>query len=137
MKSFKISQMIALATLAITSMSSFSTNARADEVDCVFGFQNCESAAEWAQAISLSSIILPLLSSGAATAAHDRKEILAHSALEDAAVYFESGRLTGILPAAIQDIKRIIARRDGVVPESVSDAEAVDALAAVAEAALR
>lgn len=131
MKSFKTVSMIALALLA---SSTFSRGARADELDCMFGFQNCESASEVIPAIFSSSIILPLMSSAKFTeASASRKELIAHAALEDTAVYFESGRMTGILPAAVQDIKRVLARRDGVEPEAISDAEAVEMLTRVAE----
>jgi hypothetical protein len=134
MNSFKAVSMIALALLAATT---FSSSARADELDCLLGFQNCENGAQILQAISSSSIVLPLLSSGATTASNaNRKELIAHAALEDAAVYFESGRMTGILPAAVRDIKLVLARRDGVAPEAISDAEAVEMLTKVAEHAL-
>ncbi len=135
MKSFKAASMMTLAVLAATNFS-FSNSARADEVDCVIGFQNCENAAEWAQAISSSSIFLPLLTSANITIHADRKALIAHSALEDAAVYFESGQMTGILPAAVRDIKQVLARRDGVEPEAISDAEAVEMLTTIAEGAL-
>ncbi len=57
-----------------------------------------------------------------------KREILAQQALDDAAVYYQSGELTGILPAVLKTFRA--ERSDN---EKLTDLEIVDALTTEAE----
>jgi len=67
-------------------------------------------------------------SAGTTAASAMEKQALAASAIEDAAVFYSTGSLTGILPSAVDRIREM-------VPEAVyySDAQIVDAIAQSAE----
>ncbi len=120
---------LTISVLLLAALVGVSGTARAEEVD--YG-------SEILKGISSSSIVLPLLTTRHILSnGSDRREVIAQAALEDAAVYFESGRLTGILPSAIQDIKYALALRHGGAPESISDSEAVEFLVELSEAVLQ
>ncbi|MEN9723223.1 MAG: hypothetical protein RJB38_1209 [Pseudomonadota bacterium] len=67
----------------------------------------------------------------------DMKIAAAHAAIEDVAAYYETGRLTGILPSVLENTKSILAAERGVSATEITDAEAVDHIASVAEQALK
>lgn len=85
--------------------------------------------------IALRIILVPVLTSlatqAATTATSGRlaeKQVLALNALEDAAHYYQTGELSGILPQVLTKLRSI-------EPElsKLSDAELVDSIVAVAE----
>ncbi len=61
----------------------------------------------------------------------DKKQALALAAIEDAAVFYESGKLTGILPSVLE-----LLRRESAELSQLTETELVDAVIGAAEAGL-
>jgi len=111
-------------------------SAQAGEGWCPLRLSDC-SPAETAFYVTFSPITLPVTSSGLSSIAmNDHKMALAQAAVEDVAVYYDSGRITGVLPAVLGNTKTVMAQERGVSYSEISDAEAVDHIAGVAEAVL-
>jgi hypothetical protein len=132
-------------TLFILAMIGGSTNRAQAEMNwCPIRLSDCPPE-ERAFLVTFSPIILPLTSLALSytwtlalsyTWTQNHKMAVAQAALEDVAVYYDSGRLTGVLPAVVSNTKAVMAQDRGVSCSEISDAEAVDHIAGVAEAVL-
>ncbi len=56
------------------------------------------------------------------------KETVARAAIEDAAAYYDSGKVSGVLPAVLPELKKLMAQDQGTEISEITDLEAVDAL---------
>ena len=52
--------------------------------------------------------------------------------MEDVAVYYDSGRLAGVLPSMIENAKTTLAEERGVGAEAITEREAIEQVAAAA-----
>jgi hypothetical protein len=103
---------------------------------CPIQLSDC-SPAETAFYITFSPITLPVTSVALSSmSVNNYKMAVAQAAVEDVAVYYDSGRLTGVLPSVLENTKSVLAAERGVSAIDISDAEAVDHIAAVAEGVL-
>jgi len=103
---------------------------------CPLVLSHC-SPGETAFYITFSPITLPVTSVALSSMQlQNHKIAVAQAALEDIAAYYDSGRLTGVLPAVLEGTKAVIAAERGVSSSEISDAMAVDHIAGVAEAVL-
>jgi hypothetical protein len=82
-------------------------------------------------AITLSPFAPAFATSTGSTAVAARKEQLAQQALDDAAVFYQTGELTGILPAVLQAFRAVDPEN-----EKLSNIEIVDLVTAEAEKVL-
>ena len=137
MKSSILKTLVLTLTLATLSPLGFSTPNALAESWCPFQFSDC-SPAEKAFYITFSPIFIPISASGttATIVGANHKLTLAQAAIEDAAVFYDTGRLTGILPTLIQDTKKQLASERGLNESSIDDHDAVDHIAEVAASVL-
>ena len=117
------SKFIAASILLLTSLS---TPVRAETCPSDFTRCNAVQLAFWS---TVASVMSPFFSTADALHIRDRKVALAHAALEDAAVYFDTGRLTGILPVLVPQIREALSRENAL---EATDAEAVEAIVSIA-----
>mgnify|MGYP003704975527 CR=1 FL=1 len=85
--------------------------------------------------LSTFSPVLFTATSLAVAGVHD-KEVLANAVIEDVAVFYDSGRLAGVLPVVLDHVKAILAQERGTSAEQITDREAVDRVGDAAAAAL-
>lgn len=124
-----------LALSALVLLASLTKSAHAESW-CPIQLSDC-SPAETAFYITFSPITLPVTSVALSSmAVNNHKMAVAQAAVEDVAVYYDSGRLTGVLPAVLDNTKTVLAHDRGLVASEISDAEAVDHIAGIAESVL-
>lgn len=127
-----------LKTLTLSSLVLLATLAKSAQAEswCPIKLADC-SPAETAFYITFSPITLPVTSVALSSiAVNNHKMAVAQAAVEDVAVYYDSGRLTGILPSVLENTKSVLATERGIPAAEISDAEAVDHIAGVAESVL-
>ncbi len=136
MKNALIKTLSLSLTISALALVAGPTRAALAESWCPIQLSDC-SPAEAAFYITFSPITLPVTSVVlSSNAAHYQKMAIAQAAVEDVAVYYDSGRMTGVLPSVLENTKSILATERGVLAAEISDAEAVDHIAAVAESVL-
>lgn len=110
-----------VALLAATALLSASKKAQAGDVNPADAFSM----------ILVSPTIVPFYSTAFTVLGNildNKKEALAQVAIEDAAVYYETGKLTGVLPTILE-----VLRANHEELSALSDAELVDAVVEFAE----
>jgi hypothetical protein len=129
MKSSKVSTSVSLFALVLVLGPAAAQPAHAGKS----GYFANANAIDVAFLVTFSPTLLPAYStyrmSGAAP-----KVALAQAALEDAAVWYDSGRLTGVLPIILDHVKEVLAEERRVHASDITDREAVDHIADVASA---
>jgi len=136
MKNSILKTMALTLTLATLSPLGLSTPNAFAKGWCPLQFSDC-SPAEKAFYVTFSAVLLPISATDTtANQFSSNKLTLAQAALEDAAVFYESGRLTGILPTLIQDTKKQLASERGLNESRIDDHDAVDHITEVATSVL-
>ena len=123
---------LVLATSALMSPATAQARKSGFPLWCPLVESNC-STVEMAIYTTFSPILLP-----AGTTAQiifmslDKKLAVAAAAMEDVAVYYGTGRLSGVLPVILPNVKENLARERAVSSEQITDLEAVERIAEVA-----